>query len=79
MAGDALLIVIKTLASLSSMATNLSPSLEIYRIYQSKSCGEVQVLPLVSLWGACHLWCVHVCARDILTPWLLRTTKHSSP
>lgn len=58
MAGGALLVVIKTLASLSSMVTNLSPSLEIYRIYQHRSCGEVQVLPLVSLWGACHLWYV---------------------
>lgn len=57
MAG-AFLAIINALASASSMATNLSPAPSIYRIYRNKSCGEVQVLPLLTLWGACHLWCV---------------------
>lgn len=57
MAGAAMELL-KALCSLSSMFMNLSPSPSMYRIYKSKSCGEVQVLPLLSLWGSCHIWCV---------------------
>lgn len=52
----AFLVIINALAAASSMVTNFSPAPSMFRIYKTKSCGEVQVLPLLTLWGACHLW-----------------------
>lgn len=59
----ALLDILKALASLSSTFMNFSPSPAIYRIYKQKSCGEVQVLPLLSFWMSCHIWCVRLLLR----------------
>uniref|UniRef100_K3XCX1 Uncharacterized protein n=1 Tax=Globisporangium ultimum (strain ATCC 200006 / CBS 805.95 / DAOM BR144) TaxID=431595 RepID=K3XCX1_GLOUD len=53
---SAFLEIIKALASLSSLTMNLSPSPSMYKIHKEKSCGEVQVLPLLSFWGSCHIW-----------------------
>ncbi|GAB9475962.1 hypothetical protein Gpo141_00013037 [Globisporangium polare] len=55
----ALLNVIQALASLSSTFMTLSPSPAIYRIHKQRSCGEVQVLPLLSLWMSCHIWMMY--------------------
>ncbi|GAB9477227.1 hypothetical protein Gpo141_00014290, partial [Globisporangium polare] len=51
--------IVKALTSLSSVFMSLSPSPEVYRIYKQRSCGEVQVLPLLSLWMSCHIWMMY--------------------
>lgn len=43
-----------------SLFTCMSPAPSMYKIHKRKTCGEVVVLPLLSLWGNCHLWCVHI-------------------
>lgn len=39
-----------------SLFTCMSPTPSLYNIHKRQACGEVVVLPLLSLWGNCHLW-----------------------
>lgn len=48
--------ILKAVCSVSSIFMNLSPTPSMVRIYKSKSCGEVQALPLLSLWVNLHVW-----------------------
>lgn len=50
--------VLKATCSLSSMFMNFSPTPSMIRIHKNKSVGEVQVLPLLSLWMSTHVWYV---------------------
>ncbi|KAF1328192.1 Bidirectional sugar transporter sweet15, partial [Globisporangium splendens] len=43
-------------ASAFSLFMCLSPAPSLYKIHKNKHCGEVVVIPLLSLWGNCHLW-----------------------
>lgn len=47
---------LKVLASIMSLGMCLSPVPSIYKIYKTKTIGEVSILPLVSLWAGCFVW-----------------------
>lgn len=51
-----LLEIAKVGSSASSMFMCMSPGPSMYKIHKQKHCGEVVVIPLLSLWGNCHLW-----------------------
>lgn len=51
-----ILEIAKVGSSAGSMFMCLSPTPSMVKIHRHKSCGEVVVLPLLSLWGNCHLW-----------------------
>lgn len=60
-----ILEIAKVGSSASSMFMCLSPAPSMYSIHKRKSCGDVVVLPLLSLWGNCHLWYVTACTHRV--------------
>ncbi|TYZ60656.1 hypothetical protein PybrP1_009154 [[Pythium] brassicae (nom. inval.)] len=54
-----ILEIAKIGSSASSMFMCLSPAPSMLKIHRRKACGEVVVLPLLSLWGNCHLWMLY--------------------
>lgn len=67
MVSSALLLTVKVLASLGSMALCMSPMPSTYRIYKAKSTGETVLLPLVTFWMSCHIWYVTHCTLLLCT------------
>lgn len=55
------LLTLQALASASSVFQCLSPLPSIYNAHKARHTGELSILPLVSLLGVCHIWCVLFC------------------
>uniref|UniRef100_K3WEY5 Sugar transporter SWEET1 n=1 Tax=Globisporangium ultimum (strain ATCC 200006 / CBS 805.95 / DAOM BR144) TaxID=431595 RepID=K3WEY5_GLOUD len=55
-------------ASAFSLFMCMSPAPSLYKIHKNKHCGEVVVIPLLSLWGNCHLWTLYGYLTENLFP-----------
>lgn len=58
MVNSALLLVVKIVASVSSMVLCLSPGPSTYTIHKQQKTGDVEFLPLVTFLLFCHEWYV---------------------
>lgn len=56
MVSSGLLVVVKILASVSSMVLCLSPLPSTYAIHKQQKTGDVELLPLVTFLLFCHTW-----------------------
>uniref|UniRef100_K3WEZ0 Sugar transporter SWEET1 n=1 Tax=Globisporangium ultimum (strain ATCC 200006 / CBS 805.95 / DAOM BR144) TaxID=431595 RepID=K3WEZ0_GLOUD len=59
MSDSALIILLKVLTTLSSIAVCLSPAIDSWCIWKTKATVNISVLPLVSLWGNSYLWLIY--------------------
>ncbi|EEY68708.1 MtN3-like protein [Phytophthora infestans T30-4] len=59
MVDASVLLVLRIMTALSSFMVSLSPSFSIYKIYQSKTVGNISIVPFVSLLGNAHMWMMY--------------------
>ncbi|EEY67543.1 MtN3-like protein [Phytophthora infestans T30-4] len=59
MVDASVLLVLHIMTALSSFMVSLSPSFSIYKIYQSKTVGNISIVPFVSLLGNAHMWMMY--------------------
>lgn len=53
---DTAVLVVKTLAGVSSLVMVFSPSIAMWRVYKSKQVGILSFVPLISLLANSHVW-----------------------
>lgn len=53
---SALLSILNVLTSLSSVCMYLSPTVSMKHMIKAKATGDTQLIPLVCMFGNCHLW-----------------------
>lgn len=56
---DTSITILKALASISSLCMCLSPAPSVHRVFKTQAVSDVSVIPLVSLWAACHVWMLY--------------------
>lgn len=56
MVSSNVVLVIKILASVASMALCLSPAPSTYTIHRQQKTGDVEFLPLATFFLCCHEW-----------------------
>lgn len=62
------LLVLKLLASVSSVFQCLSPLPSLYEAHKTRDIGELSLLPLVMLCSVCHIWCGHIIFSAMYMP-----------